>query len=82
MKILIRNLSRRTTEEKLRTLFEEFGKVSACDLVLDKNTGKSKGFAFVEMDDREQGKRAYKALNEMEVDNNNIRVKEAQEPSA
>lgn len=81
MKILIRNLSRRTTEEEIRTSFEVFGKVSACDLVLDKNSGKSKGFAFVEMDDHEQGKRAIKALNETEVHNNHIRVKEAQTPA-
>jgi len=49
MKLLIRNLSRSTTEEELKALFEEYGRVQSCDLVLDKTTGDSKGFAFVEM---------------------------------
>ncbi len=78
MKILVRNLSRNTTEIEIRTLFEAFGKVAECDLVLDKNTGKSKGFSFVEMKDEDQAHRAMKALNETEVDKSRIRVKEAQ----
>ena len=49
MKLLIRNLSRSTTEEELKVLFEEYGTVQSCDLVLDKTTGDSKGFAFVQM---------------------------------
>jgi RNA recognition motif-containing protein len=49
MKLLIRNLSRSTTEEELKVLFEEYGTVQSCDLVLDKTTASSKGFAFVEM---------------------------------
>ena len=78
MKILIRNLSRNTTEIEVRTMFEVFGKVSECDLVLDQNTGKSKGFSFVEMQDEDQAHRAIKALNETEVNKSRIRVKEAQ----
>ena len=54
MKLLIRNLSRSTTEEELKVLFEEYGIVQSCDLVLDKASGGSKGFAFVEY--RNQGK--------------------------
>lgn len=78
MKILVRNLSRSTTEIQLRKIFEEFGKVGNCNLVLDAITGKSKGFAFVEMDDEEQAVRAIKALNETMVDKSRIRVKTAQ----
>ena len=47
MKLLVRNLSRATTEHELRTLFTAHGKVTTCNLVLDKETGQSKGFAFV-----------------------------------
>ncbi|WP_279151842.1 RNA recognition motif domain-containing protein, partial [Photobacterium iliopiscarium] len=49
MKLLVRSLSRSTTEDQIHKMFEEFGKISACNLVLDEKTGKSKGFAFVEM---------------------------------
>ncbi len=49
MKLLVRNLARSTTEEELRALFEKCGKVQSCTLVLDKKSGLSKGFGFVEM---------------------------------
>ena len=55
MKLLVRNLSRSTTEEEINVLFEKFGTVQSCDLVLDKATGSSKGFAFVEMLGRSTG---------------------------
>lgn len=78
MKLLIRNLSRSTTELQLLKMFDEFGKVDSCNLVLDLVTGKSKGFAFVEMADEAQATRAMKALHETMVDKSRIRVKEAQ----
>ncbi|WP_279145624.1 RNA recognition motif domain-containing protein [Photobacterium carnosum] len=78
MKLLIRSLSRSTTEDQIHKMFEEFGKISACNLVLDEKTGKSKGFAFVEMADAEQATRAMKALHEMMVDKSRIRVKIAE----
>ena len=46
MKILIRNLDRKTTEEELKALFEEFGDVKSCDLVIDVARKASKGFGF------------------------------------
>ena len=49
MKLLVRNLARTTTEEAVTELFEEYGTVQWCKLVMDKNTGGSKGFGFVEM---------------------------------
>ena len=49
MKLLVRNLSRSTTEQEIRILFSNHGSVTDCSLVLDQETGKSKGFAFVEM---------------------------------
>ena len=54
MKLLVRNLSRSTTEQDIRVLFSEFGSVKACNLVLDQETGYSKGFAFVEMPEQEE----------------------------
>jgi RNA recognition motif-containing protein len=76
-KILIRNLDRSITEEELKVLFEEFGTVQYCDLVLDKTTGGSKGFAFVEMPKLGEAKVAIKNLNNKNVGGNNIRVKRA-----
>lgn len=79
MKLLVRNLSRATTEHELRTLFTAHGKVSTCNLVLDKETGQSKGFAFVEMPNDIESKSAIKALNQLTVDKSKIRVKYADE---
>jgi len=77
MKLLIRNLARTTTEKELRTLFEAFGAVQSCSLVLDKKSGGSKGFAFVEMPRRGDAKAAIKRMNGKEIDGNKIRVKYA-----
>jgi RNA recognition motif-containing protein len=78
MKILIRNLARETTEQELKAMFTEFGMVQSCTLVLDKETGKSKGFAFVEMPKIGEVKVAIKKLNNKEVAGNKIRVKKAE----
>jgi RNA recognition motif-containing protein len=78
MKLLVRNLSRTTTAQEINTLFSEHGKVSACDLVMDKQTNKSKGFAFVEMPDESEAKAAIDNLHESRVAKNKIRVKIAQ----
>ena len=79
MKLLIRNLARTTTEKELRTLFEAFGAVQSCNLVLDKKSGLSKGFAFVQIPKAGAAKAAMKALNGSLLDGNVIRVKQAQE---
>lgn len=78
MKLLVRNLARTTTEKELYLLFAEFGSVQSCDLVLDKASGKSKGFAFVEMPKAGEAKVAIKKLNNREVAGNKIRVKKAE----
>jgi len=75
MKLIILNLSRSTTEEELKALFEKYGTVQSCDLVLDKTTNASKGFAFVEMPKSGEAKVAMKSLNNTTVDNCVIRVK-------
>ena len=78
MKLLIRNLARTTTEKELRALFEVYGKVQSCTLVLDKKTDLSKGFGFVEMPSPGESKAAMKNLNGKDVDGNSIRVKKAE----
>lgn len=77
MKLLIRNLARTTTEAELRALFEKHGKVQSCTVVIDKKTGVSKGFGFVEMPIPGESKAAMKTLNGREVGGNKIRVKRA-----
>jgi len=78
MKILVRNLSRETSEAELLALFREYGDVQYCKLVLDKATGKSKGFGFVEMPRPGEAKAAIKGLNYQDVDGNKLRVKKAE----
>lgn len=77
MKLTILNLARTTTQEEIKVLFEEYGAVQSCDLVLDKTTGKSKGFAFVEMPKPGEAKAAIKNLNNTKIGSNRIRVKKA-----
>jgi|TARA_B110000908_G_C10021832_1_gene343251 RNA recognition motif-containing protein len=78
MKLLVRNLSRSTTEQELRILFSTHGSVTECNLVLDKETAKSKGFAFLEMPNESEAKLAIANLHETRVAKNKIRVKIAQ----
>lgn len=75
MKLLIRNLARTTTEAELRNLFEAHGIVQSCTLVMDRETGKSKGFGFVEMPKHIDARAAIKALNNQEIAGSRIRVK-------
>ncbi|NCF12927.1 MAG: RNA-binding protein [Verrucomicrobiaceae bacterium] len=79
MKMIIRNLSRSTTESEIKDLFAKFGEVTACDLVMDKQTGGSKGFGFVEMPNPKHAKYAIKNLNDKTIANSRIRVKVAEE---
>jgi RNA recognition motif-containing protein len=78
MKILIRNLSRTISESELKELFEAHGEVQSCTLVLDKASGKSKGFGFVEIAKVGDAKAAIQALNGKLIDGNKIRVKKAE----
>lgn len=82
MKLIIRNLARSTTEAQLTAFFSDYGTVQSCDLVLDKVTGESKGFAFVEMPKPGEAKAAIKLLNNTLLDDSRIRVKKAEEKTA
>ena len=78
MKLIIRNLARKTTEAEIKVLFQEYGTVQSCDLVTDKTSGESKGFAFVEMPKSGEAKAAMKNLNDIYVADSKIRVKRAE----
>ena len=79
MKILVRNLSRETTEAELLALFREYGAVQSCTVVIDNVTKKSKGFGFVEMPRAGEAKAAIKGLNARDIGGNKIRVKKAEQ---
>ena len=82
MKLLIRNLDRLTTEAELENLFLKYGTVQSCDIVLDRDTGESKGFGFIEMPKVGEAKAAIKNLNNKQIGDNQIRVKKAEDRPA
>jgi RNA recognition motif-containing protein len=78
MKLLIRNIDRSVTEAQLRSLFEAYGSIQSCNIVLDKKTGESKGFGFVEMPKTGEAKAAAKNLNGKDIQGSKLRVKKAE----
>lgn len=77
MNIFVAKLNYNTEEEALRDAFEEFGAVDSAKIIMDKFTGRSKGFGFVEMSNDSEGEAAIQALNETELDGRTIVVKVA-----
>mgnify|MGYP003579647399 CR=1 FL=1 len=77
IKLFVGNLSYKTTGEDLNQLFSQVGEVSSASIVMDRETGRSRGFGFVEMPNREQGEAAISSLNESEFQGRNITVNEA-----
>ena len=77
MNIYVGNLSYRTTEGELKEDFAQFGEVRRAKIVKDRETDRSKGFGFVEMDDANEGQKAIDALNEKELGGRTLRVNEA-----
>lgn len=77
MKLIALNLPRDFSEQSVAMLFKAHGNIRACDLVLNEDTGKSKGFAFVEMALEHEGKIAIEELHGSKVGKNKIRVKQA-----
>ena len=63
----VANLSFQTTDEDLNKLFSQFGSVSSAKVISDRETGRSRGFGFVEMDSDEEAKKAIAGLNNKEV---------------
>ena len=77
MKLIILNLPRNFDEQSLALLFKKLGDIKSCDLVIDKETGISKGFGFVEMAHPHEAENAINQLHGRKLNNNKIRVKEA-----
>ena len=77
MNIYVGNVAYSTTEEGLREVFEEFGAVKSVKLVMDRETGRPRGFAFVEMASDEEGRAAIQGVEGMSVDGRTLRVNEA-----
>jgi RNA recognition motif-containing protein len=77
MKLYVGNLSFETTENDLQDLFEQHGKVSEVSLMMDRMTGKSRGFAFVTMNDNTEAAAAMAALNGKELNGRTLNVNEA-----
>lgn len=79
-KLYVGSLSYDTTEDQIRELMSKSGAVESVSLVTDKQTGHSKGFAFVEMANEEDAKKAIAEANGVELDGRNIIVNEAKPP--
>jgi RNA recognition motif-containing protein len=77
MNIYVGNLPFSTTEDDLRAEFEAFGSVSSVKIISDRETGRSRGFGFVEMDDPGEGQSAIEALNGKDMGGRPLRVNEA-----
>ena len=77
MNIWIGNLSFDLTDEDLRQAFEEYGDVESAKIIINKHTGRSRGFGFVEMPDEAEAKSAIEGLNEKELKGRSMIVNES-----
>ena len=75
--LFVGNMSFQTTESELRALFEPFGEITRIHIVTDRDTGRARGFAFVEMANDEEAAKAIAALNGKELDGRALNVNEA-----
>ena len=80
MNIFVAKLSYSTTVDELRSLFEPYGDLDDVKIIMDRETGRSKGFGFVEMPNDDEAREAIANLNDSEVDGRNIVVKKANPP--
>tara|TARA_B100000614_G_C14472251_1_gene463012 strand:- start:224 stop:532 length:309 start_codon:yes stop_codon:yes gene_type:complete len=76
--LYVGNLNFRTEEEGLRAAFSEYGAVTDARIVIDRDTGRSRGFGFVEMEDDAAAETAIESMNGAELDGRPLRVNEAQ----
>jgi RNA recognition motif-containing protein len=79
MNLYVSNLAFQTTDEDLRKLFSAYGKVTSAKVITDRDTGRSRGFGFVEMESEKDGQDAIKNLNLKEVDGRAMSVSIARE---
>lgn len=78
MDIYVGNLAYKSTDEDLRTLFAQYGEVTSARVVVDRASGRSKGFGFVEMPNREEAQKAIDAINGNDFQGRALRVNESQ----
>ena len=76
-RLYVGNLSYDTTDERLREMFEEHGGVTSAQVIMDRDTGRSKGFGFVEMGTDQEAQAAIAALNGQQIDGRALTVNEA-----
>jgi cold-inducible RNA-binding protein len=81
-KLYVGNISYHTTEEGLKNTFAQFGEVLSAKVIIDRETGRSKGFAFVEMSNDSEAQAAIQAMDSKEVDGRKLKVNEATEKPA
>jgi RNA recognition motif-containing protein len=79
MNIYVSNLSFHTSEEDLNTMFGQYGQVASAKIIMDRETGRSRGFGFVEMPSEDEGKAAMTGLNNKEIEGRAISVTVARE---
>lgn len=79
MNIFVTRLNYDTTENDLQVAFERFGAVASARIIMDRDTGRSRGFGFVEMENEEDGNEAIAQLNDTELDGRTIVVKQAED---
>jgi RNA recognition motif-containing protein len=79
MNLYVSNLSFHTSETDLETLFSKIGKVNSVKIIMDRETNRSRGFAFVEMASEEEGKKAIAELNNKEIEGRQLSVAVARE---
>lgn len=77
MNLYVGNLPYRMTDDQLRQEFEQYGQVASCTIIMDKATGQSKGFGFLEMPSREEAEAAITGLNGREIQGRRLNVNEA-----
>ena len=77
MNIYVGNLPYNLSEDDLKAAFAQFGEVSSASIIMDKMSGQSKGFGFVEMPEKSEADEAIEALNESALNGRNIKVNEA-----
>jgi len=75
--LYVGNLSFETNEDTLRTLFAEYGEIASVNLITDRTTGQSRGFAFVEMSTEQAAQEAMSGLNGKQVDEREVKVAKA-----
>jgi RNA recognition motif-containing protein len=76
-KLYVGNLSYQTDQEGLRSLFAQYGEVVSAQVITDRDTGRSRGFGFVELANSDEAQAASQALNGMEFEGRNLKVNEA-----